>query len=1151
MRYCLLTGLAWLCAGMGLCYGLVFEDNCESTSNWEFLDYKADSKVYVTQDVSCPLPYGPTVLHVEGGVVLGLAKDAELSQGTLLVLYKENQPRKEDGDGVILLGAQYGRDISQEHNTKIMRAHVWFEQDNDCGIQYRVIDTRGEERQLKERAGVGLVTDPWNRTGWIWQKVTIAGDTIRAKFWPAEQTEPTEWALEGNYSLQGRRFGLRINSGNIQVAYFAAHTEDITPQIPRTFIFFPQAQTALTDDFPMTLFTNTDQEEKESFVITVCSGRRQLARRRFERTLMPGHDETVFLLSHSETKTDSDVVYIPLKESLPEGVCEVTITSDSGRYDSQGRFEVVGTADDQHRFARARTHINQLGAALERLSKPNDQRSALHVVHDAARAHLDRAQRLLAAGEVETGRRTFRFVTEALGELGGYKGRWLKERDPTWQSQSLPEAVDLNSETASSDQACLDYYSPHSRLRFGKVELEAQSLAMGRRYRVMIPWVVEGSPPERDFDFLVRLGSPLGHRTVASARGGFTQATSQWEPGQVHRQLIELDVLAENAQGRPANPLVLDEYHHLLVTVTDPLTQAHVLLANEPGHHPDRVGQSYLVERLYVSSSPLEIRQFLPRGSSVGHPRQETFILANTGKSDLSIDALFTVTTECDRVICEQALSVTLPGQGQEDISYAWIPQAAGDLTLRVRVLQGGLLRTQSEQAIKISPPHGYDLTVVKEDKVTPKANGFVTPVTIQVGEGLDVPISVKVLALGGIVGKARGAGDRLRVMAEPHFGYYDVQVTLSDFSYDRRIIATVVQVTDGDLLVNGEPFIVKGVNVHGMDASSPERTASMMRIMVDLGFNAWRGDYPALWQVELAYELNTFYSVLAPFSCKSTQTIFTRQAGPPLGTARELTRLFVERYRDSAGVLLWNSANEIQEENIDFLQAVHPVYQAYDPEKRPVHYANLYGQDLWQGQDMMGVNYYFGENQQAKGRQPLIKRSVELGKAHGLPTLFCEYNSYMGAIHSTGVEAMQDLFAWGVEKGGMAGGFLYMKGNSTSHPGVFDAGFNTHAIFNDAIRLAFADARVELVSRQGSQVKLRIVNKRRFTLRHVELHLKASDVTLMPRGLPDLAPAETVELDVILPNTVPGLATMLTGTLDFITHYGFHCKVNIALIAK
>ena len=167
--------------------------------------------------------------------------------------------------------------------------------------------------------------------------------------------------------------------------------------------------------------------------------------------------------------------------------------------------------------------------------------------------------------------------------------------------------------------------------------------------------------------------------------------------------------------------------------------------------------------------------------------------------------------------------------------------------------------------------------------------------------------------------------------------------VNIGEYKYADRIIATVVEVNGMDIIVNGEPFLIKGVNVHGLDGGSPEKTASMMRIMRELGFNAWRGDYPPHWQMELAYELNSFYTVLGPFSCTPTEEIFARQAGPPMTTARELSRLLVERYYQSAGVLLWNSCNEITGEKEDFLVSLLPVFKAHDPYKRPVHYSNLF----------------------------------------------------------------------------------------------------------------------------------------------------------------------------------------------------------------
>lgn len=385
----------------------------------------------------------------------------------------------------------------------------------------------------------------------------------------------------------------------------------------------------------------------------------------------------------------------------------------------------------------------------------------------------------------------------------------------------------------------------------------------------------------------------------------------------------------------------------------------------------------------------------------------------------------------------------------------------------------------------------------------------------------------------------------------EPWFGYYDIVVKIGTYNYSKRIIATVVEVDGMDIKVNGEPFLIKGVNVHGLDGRSPERSTSMMRIMRELGFNAWRGDYPPLWQMELAYELNSIYTVLAPFSCVGTDGIFARQAGPPMTTARELSRLIVERYKNSAGVLLWNSSNEVYGEKEDFISTLLPVYKVHDPYNRPVHYSNLFGQDLHQGQDAMGINYYFSPNQSAKDRQPIIQRSIDIARYNNIPVMYTEFNSYAGAVHSTGVEAMYGMYEWGIEQG-MCGGFQYMKGNSTSHPGIFDGGYNTHKIYNEAIIDVLADAKVTLKNTNIEEGKVTILvkNKRQFTLRQVCLSLAASGGKLEELVLPDITPKSTHEVTVELPKDINGKALTLEGYIEFVTHYGFNSKVPVSLIA-
>ena len=464
---------------------------------------------------------------------------------------------------------------------------------------------------------------------------------------------------------------------------------------------------------------------------------------------------------------------------------------------------------------------------------------------------------------------------------------------------------------------------------------------------------------------------------------------------------------------------------------------------------------------------------------------------------------------------------------------------------MKVEVIEEGITLTESKKEVVFDLP-GSKIEVQKENHTYFESDEYTTPIHINSGDHV---VDVSVFAEGRLVGNKSGSGEFI-VQAEPWFGYYDVVVTADEFLYLERIIATVVETSGMDILVNGEPFLIKGVNVHGLDGQSPEKSRSMMRIMRELGFNAWRGDYPPLWQMDLAYELNSIYTVLGPFSCTGTDEIFARQVGPPLATARELSRLMIDRYGENAGVLFWNSSNEIVGENIDFINSIHTVYKTHDPYKRPVHYANLYGQDLYQGQDVMGINYYFGAKQTAKDRQPLIQRSIDIARSHNMPVMFNEFNSYAGAVHSTGVEAMYGIYEWGIKQG-MSGGFQYMKGNSTSHPGIFDGGFNTHKIYDEAIRDVLADAEISLKSEsvQDGKISIEITNKRRFTLREIKLSLEVSGTELDPIKLDDLLPESISEISLNLPATIKTRACVLKGHLEFVSHFGFKSKIPVSLI--
>ncbi len=1144
--FCCLSSLALSGAG------LVFEWSGEGSEQWDFLDLRGDGKALPAQDGSGPPGYGPNVLGMSGTVYLAMAKGAELSEGTIVALYRENEARDFDADGVILFWADYPQDISVAHNTKEWRPHVWLEQDNDCGFQFRFAKTTGEEDTLAERPGHGVVTDDWNKTKWIWQKVRLEGDRIQAKYWPAEQPEPDEWGIEATHDgPRGGRFGLKINSGDIHLAYFAADAEDIAVDAPSAYLHFTLPRATQARRLPFTLFTNSPDAARETFSASVTSGSREVGSGQFELDIPAGQGEFPLLLSADKKAPEGGAEVIGLDKEPGAGTCAVRLSSASGTYDADCRLEVAPARELQNRMSETAKAIAALGQLVDKGRNATAGTAALTVIRDAAQAHLDYARALLEAGKPEDAELALRFATEALAELKGYKGAWVRELGGK-PEQMAPDKVEGDKRGFGEAERITEACSTAFQMSFGEPQLEAQSFVMGQAYEMTLPWQVEGAAPEKDYAFEVRLVSPLGNRTVAQSSAQPAVPTSQWEPGQANIQKVRLDVLPEDpSKGVEylSQPPVLDEAHRIVVSVSDPESGARLLLGNAPGPQPERVGSSAMVAEVYVSSTPLEIRGFEPKGSPAMGTRMDRAVIRNVGAKPQSVDALFSAKTETGRSVLQAVQRLQVDAGADVPVEFNWTPKTAGNVTLHIQLLKDGVMATEAKAVVVLTPPASYDVRVASTHHVERRDGVFVTPLNVSGGGQAKGTCNARVIADGRLVGEGEGPASGFTVDAEPWFGYYDVEMDFGTFRSDARIIATVAETNGMDLLVNGEPFLVKGVNVHGMDGSSPERTASMMRIMRDLGFNTWRGDYPARWQVDLAYEMNTCYMVLAPFSCAGTDEIFARQDGPPLTTARELSRVFVERYVDSAGVLMWNSCNEIGGETIDFLLSLYPVYKAHDPYQRPVNYANLYGQDFTAGQDVMGVNYYFGRGQTAVGRQPNIARSIALAREADMPVIFCEFNSYHGAIQSTGAESMYDLYDWGVREG-MSGGVQYMKGNSDRHPGIFDNGFNTHKIYDDAIRYVLADAKVSLAEAADGKVILEIRNKRRCTLRQVTLNAKVSGQAVEAIELDDLPSQETAHVDMQVPRDAPGPAVTVEGVLEFVTHYGFRCRVPFSAVA-
>jgi hypothetical protein len=218
------------------------------------------------------------------------------------------------------------------------------------------------------------------------------------------------------------------------------------------------------------------------------------------------------------------------------------------------------------------------------------------------------------------------------------------------------------------------------------------------------------------------------------------------------------------------------------------------------------------------------------------------------------------------------------------------------------------------------------------------------------------------------------------------------------------------------------------------------------------------------------------------------------------------------------------------------------------DPARRAVHYANLFGQDRWQGQDFMSVNYYYSAHEGPEARHPQISRSLDIAREHRIPLTYTEFNSWHGAVIPTGVDALKGMFTWGNERG-MQGGYYYFRFNSERHPGIIDDDYNTHQRLNDALREAFADAEVEVIRAQSTGALMGVRNRRNFTLRDVVLEVSPGDGKTYPVALPDLAPGESAEAPVVFESEVPSNGLLLEGAATFTTHHAFHERVPFRLV--
>jgi hypothetical protein len=197
-----------------------------------------------------------------------------------------------------------------------------------------------------------------------------------------------------------------------------------------------------------------------------------------------------------------------------------------------------------------------------------------------------------------------------------------------------------------------------------------------------------------------------------------------------------------------------------------------------------------------------------------------------------------------------------------------------------------------------------------------------------------------------------------------------------------------------------------------------------------------------------------------------------------------------------------------------------------------------------------MGINYYFDRGQRATDRQPIIEKSIQVGKDHGLPVIYTEFNSFQGCSESAGLESIKDMGEWGLQAGMSGGTFYKLTDVEGIHPGLLDSRsrLEIHKPLGEQIKAYHADAEVTLFEKKKNSLVIEIQNKRDFYLRDLAIVLYAGEKVLFNRKLKNIPPKGKKQF-VLEPSKMNmERINEFKGILKFTTHFGLENKVDVLL---
>lgn len=254
----------------------------------------------------------------------------------------------------------------------------------------------------------------------------------------------------------------------------------------------------------------------------------------------------------------------------------------------------------------------------------------------------------------------------------------------------------------------------------------------------------------------------------------------------------------------------------------------------------------------------------------------------------------------------------------------------------------------------------------------------------------------------------------------------YDLKITISSNGlthyYDQKVGFREVKINSGELLVNGEPVMIKGVNRHEFDAENGRAITKAsieedIRLIKQYNFNAIRcSHYPnQLYFYELCDKYGIYVmdeaNIEAHYSWQYlNESPVLYESWKPAIIDRGLN--MYQRSKNYASVIIYSLGNEAGDG--PNLMALNDTLKALDVQNRPIHYE---GKAIKQPLDIQDVGFFtmvrraFSALSWSKSltrydfnaaMYPSIPRLKEMAEKDEVrPILVCEYAHAMG--NSTG----------------------------------------------------------------------------------------------------------------------------------------------------